>query len=327
MASTTNRPTRRSPRSSADTPNQDQVLKQGLSDEVLDGLAIEGDITMIGIHARRQNAANRDRPQLVLIAVALHAPSDPTAQWRVEMYSDNQGWQPYAQALAEFHAGPIGRPKLGRHGDKASATRLYVESVLSTVGTRRLIIFAGTVATRTIWSGLQNSRLGSGALPAITLPNANEISIVRCNTGSEVPRPVSRSGGRQPTAPGTPAVPDRYVYKLADTETPVWLFPKSSRSYRAKGGRIGAHYTPWTLPTELNYLLAEDWHSYTGTEITVVQPGRWKASELAVLTARLCDHTVAWDDRTNLPIPLHLATRADQTHPDYRTDDEEDSEA
>jgi hypothetical protein len=37
----------------------------------------------------------------------------------------------------------------------------------------------------------------------------------------------------------------------------------------------------------------------------------------------LCDHTIAWDDRTLTPLPLHLATRADLTHPNYRTQDHE----
>jgi hypothetical protein len=101
------------------------------------------------------------------------------------------------------------------------------------------------------------------------------------------------------------------------------MFGKSSKSYRAKGGRTGAEYTPWTLPDDLRFLLQEDWHSYTGTEIAVARPGSWDERQLVTLTARLCDHTVVWDDRTLTPLPLHLASRADLTHPDYRAAEED----
>jgi hypothetical protein len=43
-----------------------------------------------------------------------------------------------------------------------------------------------------------------------------------------------------------------------------------------------------------------------------------------MLTARLCDHTITWDDRTLAPMPLHLATRADLTHPGHRAEDDAD---
>ena len=70
-------------------------------------------------------------------------------------------------------------------------------------------------------------------------------------------------------------------------------------------------------------MLKDDWHAYTGTEIAVPQTGAWSEQALVMLTARLCDHTITWDDRTLAPIPLHLATRADLTHPDYRADDDD----
>jgi hypothetical protein len=178
-------------------------------------------------------------------------------------------------------------------------------------------------AMRSIYPGLQNHHFGVGALPGVSLTAQRDVAIVRCNTSREVPRPVHRQGGHQPDDPRQPAAPDRYVYQLVDSN--VWLFPKSSRVYRAKGGSIGARYTPWTLPDNLKHLVKDDWHAYTGTEIAVPQTGPWSERSLVTLTARLCDHTITWDDRTLAPMPLHLASRADLTHPDYRADEDADT--
>ncbi|GAB7042405.1 MULTISPECIES: RNaseH domain-containing protein [Catenuloplanes] len=57
-------------------------------------------------------------------------------------------------------------------------------------------------------------------------------------------------------------------------------------------------------------------------EIAIPWPGTWSPRQLATLTARFCDHTIVWDDRTVAPLPLHLATRADVTHPDHRSEEE-----
>jgi hypothetical protein len=91
---------------------------------------------------------------------------------------------------------------------------------------------------------------------------------------------------------------------------------KSSRTYRQKGGRLGADYTPWTLPVDLHHLLQSNWHFFTATEIAIAARGGWSEQDLVTLTARLCDHAITWDDRTLDPIPLHLATRMDLDHPD-----------
>jgi len=101
------------------------------------------------------------------------------------------------------------------------------------------------------------------------------------------------------------------------------LLPGTSRTYRAKGGDLGARYTRWTLPPELAYKRGDDWHGYTGTEIAIVRSGRWSPTALVALTARLCDQAVAWDDQTRLPAPLHLGIIADQDHPEYRATDDE----
>jgi hypothetical protein len=279
---------------------------------------------LVGIHARLQQSGGNGKPRLVVRMVALYADGDPTACWPIKMYSDTHGWRPYAPALADFHAGPIGSTEHGRQGAKAEATRLYVASILDALDPGLpVIIFTDAKATRTIWPGLQNGSFRAGALPGDNLLAAGrDVAIVRCNANEEVPRPVHRvSGGRRPGDPLKPATPARRIYRLADGSEAVWLLPGASRVYRSRGGDAGARYTRWTLPADLAFLRGDDWHGFTGTEIAIVRAGRHDPLVLAALTARLCDQAVAWDDRTRLPTPLHLGVAADQDHPDYRTPD------
>jgi RNaseH domain of pPIWI_RE/pPIWI_RE module N-terminal domain/MID domain of pPIWI_RE len=279
---------------------------------------------LVGIHARLQQSGGNGKPRLVVRVVALYADGDPTACWPIKMYSDTYGWRPYAPALADFHAGPIGSTEHGRRGAKAEATRLYVASILDALDPGLpVIIFTDAGATRTIWPGIQNGSFCAGALPGDNLLAAGrDVAIVRCNANDEVPRPAHRvRGGRRPGDPLKPATPARRIYRLVDSREAVWLLPGASRVYRSMGGDAGARYTRWTLPADLAHLRGDDWHGFTGTEIAIVQAGTRDPLALAALTARLCDQAVAWDDRTRLPTPLHLGVAADQDHPDYRTPD------
>ncbi|WP_064446379.1 RNaseH domain-containing protein [Micromonospora sp. NBRC 110037] len=297
-------------------------LARDILRDFLDGTG-HSSVHLVGLHSRLQHSAvDGTAPKLVITATAIHAHQDPHRFWQVRMWSDTANrWVPQPAGIAHFHAGPIGSAQHGRRGAKAVQTRLHVESILDALPSGPVVIMIDAAALRSIYPGLQNHQFAVGALPAVSLTAQRDVAIVRCNTSREVPRPVHRHGGHQPGDPRQPAAPDRYVYQLASSN--VWLFPKSSRIYRAKGGSIGARYTPWTLPDNLRHLLKDDWHAYTGTEIAVPQAGIWSERALVLLTARLCDHTITWDDRTLAPMPLHLAIRADLTHPDYRTDDEE----
>lgn len=297
-------------------------LTSDILQDFLDGTG-HPSVHLVGLHSRLQHSGVEGvPPKLVVTATAIHAHHDPRRPWTVRMWSDTANqWVPQPTGIAHFHAGPIGSTQRGRRGEKAVESRLHIESILDALPPGPAVIMVDTLSFRSIYPGLQNNHFGVGALPAVSLSAVRDVAIVRCNTSREVPRPVNRQGGQQPDDPRQPAAPDRYVYQL--TGSNLWLLSKSSRLYRAKGGSIGARYTPWTLPTNLRYMLQDDWHSYTGTEITVPQTGIWSAHALVMLTARLCDHTITWDDRTLGPMPLHLATRADLTHPDYRVDDDE----
>jgi hypothetical protein len=288
-------------------------------------------VLLVGIHARRQQTGEEGTP-LVLTMVALYVDPDDLANCRMLVHSDRRkAWVPGAQGVADFHAGAVGTTRFGRTGEKAELTRAMVESRLAGLlalqpdGTP-MVVFVDTQATRTIWPGLQNTQLGKGPLPGDTLRDQGlDVAIVRLNTNiSEIGRPVTRrEKANMPSDPNKPAAPDRKVYRLAEGDRHAWLFAGRSVSIKAKGGDRGALYTRWTLPPGLTSQLTVPWHSYTGKEIVVVSPGSWAPEQLASLTASLCEQAISWDDRTQMPVPLHIATVIDEDHPDYRVPREE----
>ncbi|SMF38957.1 RNaseH domain-containing protein [Streptomyces sp. Amel2xC10] len=288
-------------------------------------------VLLVGIHARRQQTGEEGTP-LVLTMVALYIDPDDLANCRMLVYSDcRKAWAPGARGVADFHAGAIGTTRFGRTGEKAKLTRAEVETrladllALQPTGTPT-VVFLDTLETRTIWPGLQNVQLGKGPLPGDTLRDQGaDVAIIRLNTDiSEIGRPVTRrEKANMPSDPNKPAAPERKVYRLAEGDRPSWLFAGRSASIKAKGGDRGALYTRWTLPAGLTSQLAVPWHSYTGKEIVVVSPGSWAPEQLASLTASLCEQAISWDDRTQMPVPLHIATAIDEDHPDYRVSGEE----
>ncbi|MEU2874845.1 RNaseH domain-containing protein [Streptomyces sp. NPDC007070] len=305
------------------------------------GLAREA--LLVGIHARRQQTGTAGKP-LILTMVALYVDPADLASCQVLVYSDRRrAWVRGAEGTADFHAGAIGTTRFGRTGEKAELTRAVVESRLGDLraaltdrrvqGTRDgydtpMVVFVDTQETRTIWPGLQNAQLGAGPLPGDSLrAEGADAAVVRLNTEiSEIGRPVTRrEKANMPSDPAKPAAPDRKVYRLKDVDRHCWLFAGRSASLKAKGGDRGASYTRWTLPPGLTSQLSVPWHSYTGKEIVVVEAGSWAPEQLAGLTASLCEQALAWDDRTQMPVPLHLATVIDEDHPDYRVSGDEDS--
>lgn len=279
---------------------------------------------LVGIHARRQQTGDDDRP-LVLVLAAIRATPDPDAPWQALMYSEKRhAWLRHAAGVADFHADKIGDSMLGRTEEKAARTRDRVEQRLTQLAADHpglpLVIFTDGPSTRTIWPGLQDRHFGAAAMPGDALRAAgHDVAVVRSNHSGEIGRPVTRKDeGRTPGDPRQPAAPGRRVYQRTDAGQPVWLFAGISRTYGAKGGDIGARYTRWTLPDGLSGKLRNPWHSYTATEIAVPCPGTWDPATLAALTARLSEQPVSWDGRVVYATPLHLAVTADKDHPDYR---------
>jgi len=306
-----------------------------LDDRLLGALTAQGlrrPTWLTGIHVRRQQTKDTGTP-LALTMVALYVDPDDLANCEVLMYSDRRSaWVQSAQGIADFHSGAIGTTRFGRTEEKAELTRDVVEARLAALhalrsATTPMVIFTDAQETRSIWPGLQNVQLGDGNLPAETLrAKGLDVAVVRLNTQiDEIGRPVTRrEKANMPRDPEKPAAPDRKVYRLADGDERRWFFAGRSASIKAKGGDRGAFYTRWTLPSELLSQLTVPWHSYTAKEIVIVHPGEWVPEQLAGITASLCEQAVSWDDRTQLPVPLHFATAIDEDHPDFRVSGEEE---
>ncbi|MFJ1598481.1 RNaseH domain-containing protein [Streptomyces sp. NPDC088261] len=286
---------------------------------------------LVGIHMRRQQTGASSAP-FVLVMVAMYVDPDALEPWRVLVYSGRRrAWVRAAEGTADFYAGPIGTTRLGRTQEKAERTREEIEDrLLALCATNGadipVVIFADTRSTRTVWPGLQDSKLGAGPLPGDGLrARGGDVAVVRLSTDvKEIGRPVTRrERANMPKDPLQPAAPDRKVYRLTDSTANSWLLAGRSVTIKSKGGDRGARYTRWTLPPELRSELRVPWHAYTAREILVVQSGTWLPESLVALTARLCDQSVSWDDRTTLPGPLHLATVIDEDHPEYRASAED----
>ncbi|MFD9702120.1 RNaseH domain-containing protein [Lentzea sp. NPDC059081] len=319
---------------------RDLLRAAGVLDERLPGAiadprlphTVDRPVLLVGVHVRAQKAERGSGP-LVVTMSALHVVPGDLEAWRVLMYSDGKGtWCRTGEAIADFHSGSIGTSWLGRSQAKVERTRAELERRLCDLVTGELadipiVVFVDGSAARRIWPGLPNTRLGRGLLPGDVLrENGKDVAVVRVSTGvSEIGRPVSRQKDtNMPADEKKPAAPDRKVYRLADSTVPSWLFAGRSTSLAAKGGDAGAKYTRWTLPEDAKAELRKPWHSYTAKEIIVVRAGSWTPTALAALTVRLCDQAIAWDGRTLLPGPLHLAGRADRDHPDYRVSGEDE---
>ncbi|MFE6776547.1 RNaseH domain-containing protein [Streptomyces sp. NPDC057702] len=312
------------------------ILDNRLLDSVIAGGRPHGlarKALLVGIHTRRQQTGTGGKP-LVLTMVALYVDPDDLASCQVLVHSGRrQAWVRGAEGVADFHSGAIGTTRFGRTGEKTELTRAVVEDRLGELLTMSpdgtpMVIFVDTQETRALWPGLQNAQLNAGPLPGDKMREGGaDIAVVRLNTElREIGRPVTRrERTNMPSDPAKPAAPDRKVYRLSDADGRYWLFAGRSASIKAKGGDRGAFYTRWTLPDGLASQLSVPWHSYTGKEIVVVSPGSWAPEQLAGLTASLCEQAISWDDRTQMPVPLHLATIIDYDHPDYRVSGEEDA--
>ncbi|MFH8618493.1 RNaseH domain-containing protein [Streptomyces sp. NPDC017979] len=311
----------------------DDRLPNALAQETMP-LPLDRPALLVGIHVRRQQTAD-DGALLVTTLYALHTDPAGIGSWRALMFSEKANtWLRASDALTDFYAGPIGATHAGRSGakgDQASAEieRRLRDLVAHTDRETPVVLFVESAATRSLWPGLSDKSLGTGPLPGETMHNDGiDVAVVRLNSNnSEIGRPVTRvEKANMPADPKQPAAPERKVYRLAESGLDSWYFAGRSVTLKAKGGDRGARFTRWSLPAANRSDLGVPWHAYTGKEILVVRPGSWEPRRLAALTARLCEQSISWDDRTVAPVPLHLAMSADRDHPDYRASGGADDE-
>ncbi|GAB3971041.1 hypothetical protein GCM10029978_045480 [Actinoallomurus acanthiterrae] len=309
---------------------RDLLFRLGVVDNRLSHVTqLGGRPILVGIHLRQQRVSDKkpggaDRTQMVEVLTAVHTASAPGEPWRVTTYDHHShDWLPQAQAEPAFGCGPIGRNGHARHQDGALLVREHIESALRLLpADRPIIIFLDAEACRTIWPGLQHTKLGDGPLPGDSLlPADRSVSVVTINTSyGEVPTPVEDTTRRRTTLK-RPAKPQDYLYhRTTSTGVTSWYIAQASRAYTGYGqdGSIGGLYTRFTIPTEQHALLRKDWHSFTATHITVPRATGYAPEDLAALAARLCHQTLAWDARTRHSVPLHIAGAVDRSHPEYR---------
>lgn len=167
---------------------------------------------LVGVHVRRQNSSSKKgRPRLVTVLVAVHASPEPARPWTMHLYAPGQGWLPHPVGVADFHTRPIG-PEVGREQDAFAAVRDLVDTALHTLpgdGREPVVVMADADATRRVWPGLGDRRLGGGPLPGDSLADPARVSVVRVSAmDGEIPRPVHRAeGGSRPEDPDAPAQP------------------------------------------------------------------------------------------------------------------------
>ena len=287
--------------------------------------ALDREATLIGLHIRQHTPRRKGnlKPQnrLVIRLVAVHAAPNPELPWHISAYDDTRGkWVPYREANAAYHAANIGYAALTRERKNQQAIRDLIEEALTAGAfctSVPLVIFADGENCSGIWPGLNNSSPGQGPLPGSSLSHP-DVAVVRCISGERVARATHRGHGRLPKDdPHKPPLPRASLYEHHENGTTSWLLAQPSRTYRSSqlGVRAGADYTRWTLPDREAGRMGKDWHGLTATEITVAAPGCWDRHHLAALTARLCQQAASWDDRTQNPVPVHLAERSDLDHP------------
>jgi RNaseH domain of pPIWI_RE len=186
------------------------------------------------------------------------------------------------------------------------------------------VVFISGEACRTIWPGLANKHLerlpgpdglidGKQPLPGSAGRRPAAVVRVTPSNSGEVPRPaphIVRSSGS--TIRTTKAL--LQLDELGGDR--VFLLANVPRQYDGDGRhrRVGAQHSRWTAAQDEQPL---NWYQHTAPEILVcgVTEGSRK---YGVAAARLCDHAISWDGRTQYPAPLHLAMQMDRDHPEYR---------
>jgi RNase H domain-containing protein/argonaute-like protein/MID domain-containing protein len=316
---------------------RDLLRSAGMIDERMLGavanpafpLRLDRRALLVGIHARRQNVVE-DHSPLVLLMTAVLVDPDDIERCRVLMYSDRcDAWVRVAAGITDFHAGALGTTLMGRQKTKAGYTRAEVDRRLADLARADLsdlpiVLFVDAERTRSLWAGLTNQHADDEDLPGIgLLAEGKDVAIVRIDSDTaKLGRPVTRVSKRpKRSSNGQPASSTRVVYKLTDSSASSWYLPCASPTLDGRFGRSGLKYNRWNLRDSSE--IGDAWHSYTGRELVVVRRGSWTDEQLVALTASLCEQPIGWDGRTVNPVPLHLATSADNDHVERNTEEDE----
>jgi len=280
---------------------------------------------VVGIYSHE-----RQRPARRMVSLAALVTDGSNAPWQLLGYHpDARGWNELPDAIAAHHATVLTRFDHRDAETRASHARDYAERALHQLRARfddlPIFIYLDTSERFPVWPGLPNNNLAStepGALPHLTLPNRHNIAVIRVgtSTGRKLPQPVRDLIARQGTDPAL--VPgSTKLYQLPGSTADVYYLVSRSRSDQAKdfGVRPGHRMTRFEVTSDEN-AMRTPWHAMTCTEFVLLDRGRFSREQLAALSARLCGHPLAWDGRTSLPAPIHLAAQVLNDHPDRSTD-------
>lgn len=324
----------------------------------LSGLRLKGDdrapsIAYLGVHVRKQSwqekGRGRGEPKRVVCATALVSPTTGGGAWTLWGWSSTeQTWRPYPQALTAFHSGNLAPHHTGGGDDMArwNEAARCVEDAVRTLAARldreypgtRCAVFVDGVTCRRMWPGLHNINQGKAIssppndgriwLPGYgsgTDKRHSPLGVVRINTSSQETLSLGTI-----TDPNEKANTSNGLYRVPTSDVPLWVLLNTARNYRGKAPagspqRPGTYRTRWHA-RQLERDLKAPWYVPTTTEIypVAVDEDVVNPVELARATARLCNQTVAWVDRTRYPVPLHAAKQMDDSHPEFRRDEVHD---
>jgi hypothetical protein len=297
-------------------------------------------VAFVGLHVREQRG-KKSFAAKKKISWSLVAFIPDGENWNVKAYQAKRhprggasGWQDYFTANTAFRSHPL--------PDGSRQDRSLVDSIDTALGQLRahldatagyVVVVSGD-SSRSLWPLLANKNLdmrpdaagevnGRPALPGYSRSCGHRpLAVVRVTSGSEdLPRPVAVNPLKAATSDGSgaerPSVgkTTEALFQL-DGSHNTWILSNIPRQF--KGGRrysrIGEKSSRWTADVEAG---SHTWYAHTSTEIVVLgcesDPIRY-----AIAAARLCDHAVSWDGRTQYPAPVHLAIKMDKDHPDYR---------
>ena len=298
-------------------------------------------VAFVGLHIREQRGPKRVASKKK-ISWSLVAFIPDGRHWNVKAYQAKRhprggasGWQDYFTANTAFrsHALPEGNRQ----------DRTLVDSIDTALGQLQAhlgpavgyTVLVSGESSRSLWPLLANKNLdlqpdaagevkGRPALPGYSRSCGHRpLAVVRVTSGSgDLPRPVEVHTTKKVKADDGKMIEEPAVgkttealYQLDDARN-TWILSNIPRQF--KGGkrysRVGEHNSRWTADVEAG---SRTWYAHTTTEIVVLGCDR-DPIRYAIAAARLCDHAISWDGRTQYPAPVHMAIQMDKDHPDYR---------
>ncbi|MEU8001072.1 RNaseH domain-containing protein [Catellatospora sp. NPDC049111] len=275
---------------------------------------------VVGLSSRTEN-----RPAKRMISLTALVTDGKDRPWQMLGYHPLAGgWNDLAVAIAAHHGTRLTAFDQRDKDQRDQAAGEYGERALNQLRIRYpdipIVIFVDGYGSRNVWKGLANKHQGMrdpGALPHLSMPALDGISVVRVNNtdDGDLPRPVRDENARPAKDPNQ--VPgSTKLYKLAGSTAEAYYLVNRSRTDQAFDSAVRAGHRLTRFELEDAKTLRTNWHAMTMTEFLIMQCGAFTPQQLAALSARLCGNPLAWDGRTSRPAPLHLAEQVLADHPD-----------